>query len=280
MPSEIEPLELTQDILAPERAFKQASAYVRAEAYASADEILAAAITAHTNDPNLLRMQGISLAHQKRFAEAEAKLTHAVRLAPEHGAAYEDLADVQLAQRALEPALKSLTSAIKHTPQPARIEQRLAQLLTAAGRNREAESVLETALQSDPRRQEIAEAMDLVNQRQFKQAEAIYRNILRKNPNDVDALRLLGVSRVKREHFDEAAACFRRAVELAPDFWKAWINLGAALSEQQKFEEAEQAYLKALELQPKSAFTLERMGVNALKASRLEKVHRLAGPIP
>ncbi|MEM9396682.1 MAG: sulfotransferase [Pseudomonadota bacterium] len=271
MPSEIEPLELTQDILAPEKAFKQASAYVRAEAYASADEILAAALTAHPNDPNLLRMQGISLAHQKRFAEAEAKLTHAVRLAPEHGAAYEDLADVQLAQRALEPALKSLKSAIKHTPQPARIEQRLAQLLTAAGRNREAESVLETALQSDPRRQEIAEAMDLVNQRQFKQAEAIYRNILRKNPNDVDALRLLGVSRVKREHFDEAAACFRRAVELAPDFWKAWINLGAALSEQQKFEEAEEAYLKALELQPKSAYTLERLGVNALKASRLEK---------
>ncbi|MEM8489332.1 MAG: sulfotransferase [Pseudomonadota bacterium] len=264
-------MESAQQILAPEQAFKQASAYVKAEAYASADEILAASLAAHPNDPNLLRMQGISFAHQKRFEEAEAKLTHVVRLAPEHAAAYEDLADVQLAMRSLEPALKSLRSAIKHSPKPGRIEQRLAQLLTISGRNSEAEEVLAASLESDPRRKEIAEAMEFANEGKFKQAEAIYRDILRKNPNDVDALRLLGVSRVKREHYDEGAACFRRAVALAPDFWKAWINLGGALSEQQKFEEAEQAFRKALELQPKSVHTLERLGVNALKASKLDE---------
>ncbi|MEL7043754.1 MAG: sulfotransferase [Pseudomonadota bacterium] len=263
-------METVQDLLAPRQAFDRASAFIRAEAYASADETLAAALAAHPNDPNLLRMQGISLARQKRFDEAEAKLTHVVRLVPEHAGAHEDLADVQLSLRKLEPALQSLRAAIKHSPQPARIEQRLAQLLSISGQNREAESVLEAQLEADPRRKAIAEAMELANAGKFKQAETVYRDILRNNPEDVDALRLLGVSRVKREQFDEAAACFRRAVELAPDFLKAWINLGAALSDQQKFDEAEAAFLKALDLQPNSLHVLERLGVNALKASRLE----------
>ncbi|MEO1078422.1 MAG: sulfotransferase [Pseudomonadota bacterium] len=263
-------MEIAQDALAPRQAFDKASAFIRAEAFASADETLAAALAAHPNDPNLLRMQGISLARQKRFEEAEAKLTHVIRLVPEHAGAHEDLADVQLSLRKLEPALQSLRSAIRHAAQPARIEQRLAQLLSISGRAGEAESVLEAQLASDPHRKAIAEAMELANAGNFKQADAIYRDILRKTPDDVDALRLLGVSKVKRELFDDGAACFRRAVELAPDFLKAWINLGAALSEQQKFDEAEAAFLKALDLQPNSLHVLERLGVNALKASRLE----------
>lgn len=263
-------METASDALAPRQAFDRAASLIKSNAYSAADELLAAALATHPNDPNLLRMQGISLARQKRFEEAEAKLTHVIRLAPGHAAAFEDLADVQLSLRKLEPALESLRAAIKHAPSPARIEQRLAQLLSVAGRNGEAETVLETQLATDPRRKALAEAMELANADRFKEAETLYREILHKNPNDVDALRLLGVSKVKREQFDEGAACFRRAVELAPDFWKAWINLGAALSEQQKFEEAETALCKALELQPNSLLVLERLGVNALKASRLE----------
>ncbi|MEM0954870.1 MAG: sulfotransferase [Pseudomonadota bacterium] len=262
---------MAQETFAPQQAFQQAASLIQAGSYASADQVLTAALAVHPNDPNLLRMQGISLARQKRLEEAEEKLTHVIRLAPEHAAAHEDLADVQLSLRQLEPALASLKRAAKHAREPARIEQRLAQLLSLAGRKNEAQGILETSLDNDPRRKLMAEAMELVSQGRHKDAEAIYRDILHKDPNDVDALRLLGVSRVRREQFDEGAACFRRAVELAPDFWKAWINLGAALSEQQKFEEAEDAFLKALQLQPNSVQIMERLGVNALKASELDK---------
>ncbi|MEM6512943.1 MAG: sulfotransferase [Pseudomonadota bacterium] len=261
---------MAQDTLAPRQAFQKAAALIQEGAYASADHLLAAALAVHPNDPNLLRMQGVSFAQQKRLDEAEATLTHVTRLVPEHSAAHEDLADVQLSLRQLEPALASLKRAAKHAKDSARIEQRLAQLLSLAGRNAEAEHVIEASLEKNPSRKAMADAMALVQQGRHKEAEAIYRHILHKNPDDVDALRLLGVSRVRREQFDEGAACFRRAVELAPDFWRAWINLGAALSEQQKFDEAESAFLNALALQPKSVQILERLGVNALKASRLE----------
>lgn len=261
---------MAEDVLAPRQAFEEAAALIQAGSYTSADELLSAALAVHPNDPNLLRMQGVCFAHQKRLDEAAATLTHVTRLVPEHAAAHEDLADVQLGLRQLEPALASLRRAAKHARDPGRIEQRLAQLLTIAGRNTEAERVLEASLDNNPRRKALADAMQLVQQGKHKEAEAIYREVLSKNPDDVDALRLLGVSRVRREQYDDGAACFRRAVELAPDFWRAWINLGAALSDQQKFDEAEDAFLKALDLQPRSVQILERLGANALKASRLE----------
>ncbi|MEM9621168.1 MAG: sulfotransferase [Pseudomonadota bacterium] len=260
----------THNILSPRQAFQQAAALIQSDAFASADQALATALLAHPNDPNLLRLQGVSLARQKRFEEAEAKFTHVIRLVPKHSAAYEERANVQLSQRNLDGALQSLRLAIKHATDPAPLQQRLGELLSIMGRNNEAEQVLEASLESDPQRRALASAMEHASNGELPQAEKIYRDLLRHNPDDVDALRLLGVLNVKRERYDEATALFRRAVELTPDFWKAWINLGTALSEQQKFDEAEEAYLQALALQPGSAHTLERLGANAMKASQLE----------
>ena len=253
------------------KAFDEGAALIRADRLGAADRCLNAALDAHPNDPNLLRLQGVSFARQRRFEEAERKFTHVTRLAPAHPSAHEDLANVQLSLRKPDAAIESLRLAIKHSPAPAPIQQRLGELLSILGRESEAEPVFEDSLAADPQRRALAEALEHANRGELSKAEAIYRDQLRRHPEDVDALRLLGVLNVRRERFDEASALFRRAVELAPDFWKAWINLGTALSEQQKFEEADAAFRKALALQPGSVHTLERLGTNAMKASRLDE---------
>lgn len=258
-------------MLDPVQAFNQASAFIKNEAFESADQTLLTALALYPNDPNLLRMQGISFARQRRFGDAKARLVHSLRIAPENSGALEDLADVHLSLRELDPALSLLQKAVKQSPDAERIRQRIVQLLTMAGRHSEAERALADSLEANPRRKQLAEALRLANENNFAGAEAIYQEVLRQHPDDVDALRLLGVLRVRLEQYDEGAACFRRAVDLQPDFWKAWVNLGAALSEQQDFAAAESAYASALELQPQSPHILERMGVNALKASELEK---------
>jgi tetratricopeptide (TPR) repeat protein len=258
-------------MLDPIQAFNQASAFIKSEAFESADQTLLTALALYPNDPNLLRMQGISFARQYRFEDAKAKLVHSLRIIPDNLGALEDLADVHLSLRELDPALTLLQRAIKHSPDAERIRQRIVQLLTMAGRHTEAESALADSLEANPRRKRLSDALRLANENNFVGAEAIYQEVLRQQPDDVDALRLLGVLRVRLGQYDEGAACFRRAVDLQPDFWKAWVNLGAALSEQQDFDAAEAAYARALELQPQSPHILERMGVNALKASELEK---------
>ena len=122
-------------MLDPVQAFNQASAFIKSEAFESADQILVTALALHPNDPNLLRMQGISFARQRRFDDAKAKLVHCLRLAPENPGALEDLADVHLSLRELDPALTLLQRAVNQSPDAERIRQRIVQLLTMAGRH-------------------------------------------------------------------------------------------------------------------------------------------------
>ena len=59
-------------------------------------------------------------------------------------------------------------------------------------------------------------------------AEAGYRTVLQYDPNEPDALNLLGVILQDRGKFDEAIALIARALEIEPDFPEALTNLARA----------------------------------------------------
>jgi predicted O-linked N-acetylglucosamine transferase (SPINDLY family) len=118
----------------------------------------------------------------------------------------------------------------------------------------------------------------------FEAAEQIYRQILRIEPNQPDAIHLLGVMAHQvgklelaieyigraialngtegifhcnlgavfraQGKLDAAIACVRRALELQPDLAEAHSNLGDTLKDQGKLDEAIACYRRALELNP------------------------------
>jgi protein O-GlcNAc transferase len=134
----------------------------------------------------------------------------------------------------------------------------------------------------------ISEALAIALQHhqagQLQPAEQIYRQILQVEPNDADAIHLLGMiahqvgkheiaveyieraielkgnegvfhnnlGRVYRAlgRIPETVACFRRTLELQPNYEGTHGDLGAALMDQGKQEEAVACYRRALELQP------------------------------
>src|SRR5436190_341231 len=119
---------------------------------------------------------------------------------------------------------------------------------------------------------------------QLQAAEQIYRQILAVDPNQVDALHLLGVIALQMgkhelaiQHIsraielngtesvfhnnlgnafkahgklDEAVACFRRALDLTPDYAEAHSNLGTAFKDLGRLDEAVACHRRALELKP------------------------------
>jgi protein O-GlcNAc transferase len=121
----------------------------------------------------------------------------------------------------------------------------------------------------------------------LKEAEKIYRGILDRDPNHLDALNLLGalegqmghrevavelISRVLRirpdlaiahnnlgvnlkdlGRYDEAIAALRRCLELTPDYAEGYNNLGLTLDKNKQSVEALAAYRRALELNPNLA---------------------------
>jgi len=159
----------------------------------------------------------------------------------------------------------------------------------------------------------IPEALAIAHQHhqagRLPSAEQIYRQILELDPNQVDALHLLGVlahqagrpdlaivyigraialngdeadfhhNRAKAYYasgrLPEAIEGYRRALELKPDFAVAHDNLGLALMEQGKLDEAIASFHRALDLDPHSAGALNNLG-NALRnqGKLAEAIHR------
>lgn len=254
----------------PKQQFQAAVALLEAQQYAQAQAAAATALQTWPNDPNFLRVLGVALTRQHHFAEAEKHLTHVTRLVPDYAPAHENLAEAQMLQGKIPEAVKSLQTALKHNPQSHSAAMKLGELLNLTGKGAEADEVFQNAIAADPEREKLVKAMELVQEGKVAEAEALYKTILRANPDHVDALRLMGVLAIKKENHSDGEAYFRRAVELAPDFWTAWINLGVSLNEQQKFDKAEQAYLTALKLRPGNVHTLEKLGSNCMNDGRME----------
>jgi len=97
----------------------------------------------------------------------------------------------------------------------------------------------------------------------YSQAETIFRQVIRINPQDANAYYNLGVVLYHQGKLEEAITNFRQAIQLDPKYANAYNNLGAALSDQGKLDEAIANYRQAIQLDPKYALAYTNLG-NAL----------------
>ena len=136
-------------------------------------------------------------------------------------------------------------------------------------------------------------------------AEQIYRQILAVEPNQADAIHLLGAiahqvgrhaiaveyigraiglngnvatyhntlgeSHRALRRIPDAVACYRRALELNPDFPEAHNNLGVALKGQGKLDEAVACYRRALELKPDFTEAYNNLGAAFRDQEKLDE---------
>jgi protein O-GlcNAc transferase len=142
---------------------------------------------------------------------------------------------------------------------------------------------------------DINRALALHQAGRLNEAEALYRQILQTDPEQPDALHLLGIIALQSGHNDkavgylgkavkyhpqvpdyhynlglalaglgkpvEAAHHFRQATALKPDFAEAHNNLGNALKEQGQLDQALESYQRALVLNPHYAAAHSNLGV-------------------
>ncbi|HYM30812.1 MAG TPA: tetratricopeptide repeat protein, partial [Candidatus Cybelea sp.] len=74
-------------------------------------------------------------------------------------------------------------------------------------------------------------------------------------PDYAEAFNNLGNAQIGMNVLDGALVSFKRAVELKPDFGAAWFNLGEVLRKLGRFEEAIEPYRKAERLLPPNSLT-------------------------
>ena len=102
-------------------------------------------------------------------------------------------------------------------------------------------------------------------------AEQIYRQILAAEPQQPDALHLLGVLLFQTGHHAAAIEHIGRAIALKADVASFHCNLGEAYRALGKLPEAEACYHRALELMPGSAEAHSNLGATMADQGELEE---------
>ncbi len=112
----------------------------------------------------------------------------------------------------------------------------------------------------------LQNALQLHQSGNLADAGLLYQEILREDPDQVDALNLLGVVLSTAGKMDAAITLLARACELAPDFAGPFVNLGNVLQATGRLDEAVDAFQKGLTLAPEQAETANNLAsaLNAL----------------
>mgnify|MGYP003304672608 FL=1 len=201
-----------------------------------------------------LRLLSHALMKQNRLTEAEEKLRFAISLSPNYPQLHEDLGSVFAMQSRFDEAIPELETAIQLQPALPLAHKKLGQALAAVGRGKEADEEFQRYIDSDPNREAVIKAADLLNEEKTEEAMDALRAVLKSKPDDVNAMRYLALAyRQADKNLQDAEALLRSAVQQAPDFIPAWFDLGSLLSMRDKRMEAIAAYEKVVELDPENA---------------------------
>lgn len=208
-----------------------------------------------------IRLLGLALIKQNRVAEAEEQLRFALSLEPDFPQLHEDLGSALALQSRFEEAIPEFEKAIQLQPALPLAQKKLGEALAAIGRSEDADEAFKEYIDKHPERAAIIIGVGLRRAERFDEAIAVFRDVLKKSPNNVNAMRHLAISLWHgKKGIGDAEALLRRATQQAADFAAAWLTLGDLLMEIKKFMDAIAAFDKVTKLDPKSAEAWSGLG--------------------
>ncbi len=97
---------------------------------------------------------------------------------------------------------------------------------------------------------QLQDAIGHQREHRLHMAEPIYEKVLASEPENPDALFLLGTVRLGHKEYEEAEHLLRRLTVGHPGYAEAWSNLGSSLTGLDRHEDAMEAFHRALDINP------------------------------
>ncbi len=239
-----------QPITAPRAFFDEALNLINAGQLSAAESRCLAALEAHPSDINMRALLGALLVKLDRRIQAEVILRKVIAEAPEFAKPAEDLGYLLVSTGRAADALPFLERATQLDPSLERAWFNLGKALAMLGRGLEADAAFEKSFELSPERKDMALAAEHQKEGRLEEAERIYRRVLRDNPRNVDALRLLAQIASGAGHVDDAERLLQEALRIAPDFMLAILDLGQLYKEEDRHAEAIACFDRAIALEP------------------------------
>ncbi len=236
--------------------YEQALAQFKAGNAADAVSACEAALTDYPGDANFMCLAAKANLVLRHFDDAKRQIDEALRQQPEFAAAHDLNGDLLLIRGYAQAAIKAYEQVLRLDPTRPRV-------VTKIERAREDIAIAKTASPqaegnaAPGRRMAFADEIHLAQEKYRSnkpdEADEIYRSILKRDPNHVEAARLLAGLATENKQYRDAEVFLRHAASVAPDYGRLWVDLTNVLREQDKFDEALECALKILDMAPEKA---------------------------
>ncbi|MFL2701636.1 MAG: sulfotransferase family protein [Gammaproteobacteria bacterium] len=257
-----------------ETAYKNAADLLRKREFNLAEQQLSEILKKFPDDPNALRLSGVSSLEQEKPEVALIPLQKAIRVAPEFIQAHENLAQAWTQLGDLKKAEACFKKCLEIDPSNFSNWKSLGDVLSDQRKDEEADKAYKNAISTDKKYLDLQKAMSQVQKGNLGEAERIYREILSDDPNNVDALRLLALLASRTGAVDQAINMLENCIKISPDYALAWENLAKMYRQKDDPDSLQKAALcfsKATELRPDWAEGWAGLGTMQTRSSQHEE---------
>lgn len=230
--------------------FELALGYLKGREFQMAADLCRGALAEEPRDDKIRVLLGTVLVRQNEFAQAEKELRDVISRFPGIPKAQRELGNALIAQGKGDEAIACYQRVIELTPDNPAAHRDLAMAYRALGRRDDAQRALEVSFEIDPDSKELVQAMEHHKAGELGKAEILCRNVLRQDPKNVNATRMLGTIARDLGRHRLAARMFGNAVKLAPEFFAARMDYARELIEIDKLDECETVVREAIRLRP------------------------------
>ena len=232
--------------------FDNALAQLRSGNLQMAAELCDLNLRKYPGDGNFLCLSARANLAMRNFGIAEARVEEAIRRYPDFAMAHETFGDLMLVQGRTKKARSAYETAMRLDPTSTTIHDKLDKTREVEALTGE-EAAKARAGKAMRFEAEIRQAREYEDREDHKSAEMIYREILKKDPDHVEAARLLAGIASLNKRYRDAEIFLKKAVSTAPDYTRAWADLTNVQRELDKLDDAVVSARKVVELAPESS---------------------------
>jgi len=245
----------------PSSVYQQAATALEQGNFSAAEQLLRPALREHPDDPHALGLMGVVLDAQKRYDEAEGFYERALKLDPHFTPLLNNLGNHYLEKGDIGRAEEAYLKVVSIDPSHPNANLHLAQMSVAAKKGDAALRYLgrlPATSQAVPGVELLrAQALDMAGQR--AQAEALLRTIEGQAGGDPHIWFSLGMILVGWQRYDEGEKAFTRALNAAPSNPDILYNLGLAATRAGHLDRALEVFQTLLKQRPDDVDCLYNM---------------------
>lgn len=237
-----------------------------------ASQAIEEAIKLEPNNAQALNNLGIVQYERKQFGDAVLSYRRALELRPQMAEAHNNLGNALRMTGDTEGALQAYQEALTHRAIYPEAYNNLGTLLQQDGKFEEAEHALRKAIQQNPRYVEAHNnlAQLLSSQKQEVEALRILGEALKFASDNVATLLITSKIQLRRNNLQASEQAARLALQQEPENAEALTVLGQVLHETDRYEEALEVLDRALQYAPDNPEALNFYGVALKSVGRLD----------